>query len=114
MNNGVRQLHLTPQALLAEGFHQQLNAHALAHAPIIYIVHNHGMAGKVPLPLAFANPCLVDLAPAYRLRGARITLEQYENVLKRAEQLCAVGHGPFLIELLLETSYETTNPNTLA
>lgn len=62
------------------------------------------MAGEVPLPMAFANPCLVDLAPAYRLRGARITIDQYAGVLIRAEKLCAEGHGPFFIELILETS----------
>lgn len=110
----MRQLHLTPRALLVKGFHQQLNADALAHAPIVYIVHNQGTAGGVPLPMAFANPCLVDLAPAYRLRGARITREQYADVLVRAEKLCAEGHGPFFIELLLETSYDTNVPYPLA
>lgn len=110
MNNAVEEIHLTPKDLLTEGFHCQLNQDALAHAPKIYIIHNNGYAGDVPLPMAFANPCLVDLAPAYRLRGARISHDQYDTVLARAQTLCATGHGPFLIELLLETPNDDPLP----
>lgn len=104
MNNPIQHLHLTPLDLLAEGFHTRLNREALAHAPIVYIVHNNGYAGTTPLPLAFANPCLVDLAPAFRLRGARITPPQLPALLQRADALCATGHGPFFIELLEEAA----------
>jgi TPP-dependent pyruvate/acetoin dehydrogenase alpha subunit len=107
LNNPVQHLHITPAHLLREGFHRQLNIDALQHAPKIYIIHNQGHAAGVPLPLAFANPCLIDLAPAYRLRGARITSEeQLQAVLPRAEGLCAAHHGPFIIEYLLETTHD--------
>ncbi len=102
MNKLVEILHLTPKDLLAEGFHRCLNQDALTHAPKIYLVHNNGFAGDIPLPLAFANPCLVDLAPAFRLRGARVEANDLPNILKRAEEVCASGHGPFFIELLEE------------
>lgn len=92
---------LTPGDLLAEGFHAQLNRDALAHAPIIYLVRNEGHANGVPLPMAFANPCLVDLAPAFRLRGARVVEAALEATLARAKQCCAEGHGPFFIECLV-------------
>lgn len=106
MNNSVIHLHCSPAHLLTEGFHRTLNANALTHRPIIYVIHNNGYAGKIPLPMAFANPCLIDLAPAYRLRGARITMEQYHSTLARAEALCEKGHGPFIIELLLEVPHD--------
>lgn len=93
---------LNPGDLLAEGFFLRLNAEALAHAPVIYLVHNRGEANGVPLPMAFANPCLVDLAPAFRLRGARVRTAALEATLTRAREVCASGHGPFLIEHLVE------------
>ncbi len=93
---------LRPADLLAEGFHARLNADALAHAPVIYLVHNDGMAGEVPLPMAFANPCLVDLAPAFRVRGARVRSVALEATLARAREVCRSGHGPFFIEHLVE------------
>ena len=94
---------LTPADLLAEGFHARLNRLALAHAPVILLVRNDGFAGETPLPLAFANPCLVDLAPAFRIRGARIRPETLEATLARAREVCAAGHGPFLVELMTVT-----------
>ncbi len=102
MNSSVVVRELSPADLLAEGFHARLNADALAHAPVIYLVHNAGMAGEVPLPMAFANPCLVDLAPAFRIRGARVGTTALEATLARAREVCATGHGPFLIEHLVE------------
>ncbi len=101
----VTTLDLTPGDLLAEGFFLKLNQAALAHAPTIYLIHNNGEANGIPLPMAFANPCLVDLAPAFRLRGARIRPVALEATLQRAQEVCASGHGPFLIELL-ETDEE--------
>lgn len=103
MNNApVTLLELTPGDLLAEGFLLQLNAAALRHDPVIYLIRNDGFANGIPLPMAFANPCLVDLAPAFRLRGARIESAELPAVLERARALCAAGHGPFLIELLVD------------
>lgn len=103
MSDGtIEQRDLTPGDLLAEGFFLRLNAEALAHAPVIYLIHNTGEANGVPLPLAFANPCLVDLAPAFRLRGARVRTEALEATLARAREVCASGHGPFLIEHLID------------
>ncbi len=99
-------LELTPADLLAVGFHARLNADALAHAPVIYLVHNDGMAGSVPLPMAFANPCLVDLAPAFRIRGARVKTAALEATLSRAQEVCASGHGPFLIEHLVDDAQD--------
>jgi TPP-dependent pyruvate/acetoin dehydrogenase alpha subunit len=98
----VETRHLTPEALLWEGFFAELNRMALAHEPTILVIHNNGFAGDKPLPMAFANPCLVDLAPAFRIRGARIRPEALTATLDRAHQVCATGHGPFLIELLEE------------
>ncbi len=92
---------LTPLQLLEAGFHTRLNQSALAHAPIVYVIKNNGFAGDIPLPLAFANPCLVDLAPAYRLRGARVEQEAYAATLAHAKALCAEGHGPFILEVLI-------------
>ena len=91
---------LRPADLLAEGFHARLNRAALDHAPVVLLVRNDGYADGVPLPMAFANPCLVDLAPCYRIRGARVRPEALEATLARAREVCATGHGPFLIELL--------------
>ena len=82
----------------------RLNQAALAHEPTIFLIHNRGYAGDIPLPRAFANPCLVDLAPAFRIRGARIRPADLPSLLQRAEAVCAEGHGPFLIELLEESS----------
>ena len=94
---------LVPGDLLKDGFHVRLNREALAHAPVIYLIRNEGFADGVPLPLAFANPCLVDLAPAYRLRGARIRGEAaLETALARAAACCVAGHGPVLLEWLPE------------
>lgn len=105
MNNiAVTLQELTPEDLLKEGFFLQLNQAALAHAATIYLIHNRGYAGDKPLPMAFANPCLIDLAPAFRLRGARIRPPQLEATLVTAKRCCAEGHGPFLIELLEETT----------
>ena len=101
MNDPVTVVELTPADLLAEGFHARLNRAALDHAPHILLVRNDGFADGVPLPLTFANPCLVDLAPCYRIRGARIRPEALETTLARAREVCAAGHGPFLIELLV-------------
>ncbi len=97
----VEVLELTPGDLLREGFHVQLNADALNHAPRVYLIKNNGFADGVALPLAFANPCLVDLAPAYRLRGARVNFAQLDVTLARAKELCAEGHGPFILECLI-------------
>ncbi len=97
-------VELTPGDLLKEGFFLRLNRDALAHAPVIYLIHNTGEADGVPLPMAFANPCLVDLAPAFRIRGARIVQEAFAATMERAREVCATGHGPFLIELLETTS----------
>lgn len=103
MNNvAVTVLELTPGDLLADGFLSALNRAALRHDPTVYLIRNDGFADGVPLPLAFANPCLVDLAPAFRLRGARIEPAELPAVLERARALCAAGRGPFLIELLVE------------
>lgn len=96
--------HLTPKDLLSEGFFLRLNAAALAHEATIFLIHNNGFAGETPLPLAFANPCLIDLAPAFRIRGARIVPEQLTATLERAEAVCAAGHGPFLIEVIEENA----------
>lgn len=96
---------LTPGDLLAEGFFLRLNADALRHAPVIYLVRNAGEANGVPLPMAFANPCLVDLAPAFRIRGARIRSEALEATLERARECCAQGKGPFLIECLMDLDH---------
>ncbi len=98
----VTLLELTPGDLLAEGFHARLNADALRHAPVVYLVRNAGEANGVPLPMAFANPCLVDLAPAFRIRGARVRERALEAALARARECCAQGHGPFLIECLMD------------
>ncbi len=100
MNEDVEIVELSPGDLLAEGFHARLNRAALNHAPLVFLIRNDGFADGVPLPLAFANPCLVDLAPCYRIRGARVRPESLEATLARARALCAAGHGPFLIELL--------------
>ena len=100
MSDAVEIVELRPADLLAEGFHARLNAAALAHAPMVLLVRNDGYAGETPLPLAFANPCLVDLAPCYRIRGARVRPEALGATLARARAVCAAGHGPFLIELL--------------
>lgn len=97
----VTVLELTPGDLLAEGFHARLNADALRHAPVVYLVRNAGEANGVPLPMAFANPCLVDLAPAYRIRGARVCEAALEAALARAKACCAEGKGPFFIECLV-------------
>jgi len=91
---------LLPGDLLREGFFLRLNADALRRAPVVYLVRNTGEADGVPLPLAFANPCLVDLAPAFRIRGARTTESALPGVLAQAKRLCAEGRGPFLIECL--------------
>lgn len=101
-NAAVTLLELTPGDLLSDGFLLQLNAAALRHDPIIYLIRNDGYANGVPLPMAFANPCLVDLAPAFRLRGARIEAAELPAVLEHARTLCAAGRGPFLIELLTD------------
>ncbi|MBQ9693174.1 MAG: hypothetical protein IJV69_00240 [Kiritimatiellae bacterium] len=103
-NTAVTILHLAPEDLLKEGFFLQLNLAALAHQATIFVIHNTGYAGKKPLPMAFANPCLVDLAPAFRIRGARIRPTDYPALLERATAVCASGHGPFLIELLEESA----------
>ena len=95
--------HLTPEDLLKEGFFLRLNQAALTHEPTVFIIHNTGYAGKTPLPMAFANPCLVDLAPAFRIRGARIRPDGLDVTLERATEVCATNHGPFLIELLEES-----------
>lgn len=100
MSETVEIVELSPGDLLAEGFHVRLNRAALDHAAQIFLIRNDGFAGGVPLPLAFANPCLVDLAPCYRIRGARVRPEALESTLARAREVCAAGHGPFLIELL--------------
>ena len=100
MNEDVEIVELSPGDLLAEGFHARLNRAALNHAPQVFLIRNDGFADGVPLPLAFANPCLVDLAPCYRIRGARVRPEALGATLARARALCAAGHGPFLIELL--------------
>ncbi len=97
----VTLLELTPGDLLAEGFHARLNRDALCHAPVIYLVRNAGEAHGIPLPMAFANPCLVDLAPAFRIRGARVCEAELEAMLARARLCCEEGKGPFLIECLL-------------
>lgn len=98
---------LSPGDLLEPGFFPRLNAAALAHEPCVYIVRNDGFARGVPLPLAFANPCLVDLAPAFRLRGARVHSEaELAALLPRARALCARGHGPFWIEVLVASAPE--------
>lgn len=102
MNNVVSIVELTPGDLLTDGFFLQLNAAALRHDATIYLIRNDGYANGLPLPMAFANPCLVDLAPAFRLRGARIEAAQLPTVLARAQEVCASGHGPFLIELLVD------------
>lgn len=91
---------LRPADLLREGFHARLNREALGHVPVVYLIRNGGHADGVPLPLAFANPCLVDLAPAYRLRGARATAETLDAVLRAAKASCRAGHGPFILEYL--------------
>ncbi len=96
----VTTIHLEPGDLLAEGFFFRLNRAALEHAPIIYLIRNTGEANGVPLPMAFANPCLIDLAPAFRIRGARVHASTLEATLQRAHDVCERGHGPFLIELL--------------
>lgn len=101
-NPAVTTCHLTPEALLQGEFFVRLNQAALAHEPTIFILHNNGYAGQTPLPLALANPCLVDLAPAFRIRGARIRTDALSSTLERATAVCASGHGPFLIELLEE------------
>ena len=100
MSEPVEIVELRPADLLAEGFHARLNAAALAHAPKVLLIRNNGYAGETPLPLAFANPCLVDLAPCFRIRGARVRPEALGAALSRAREVCAAGHGPFLIELL--------------
>lgn len=100
MNNAVTIVELTPGDLLQEGFLLGLNVAALRHEATIYLIRNDGYANGVPLPMAFANPCLVDLAPAFRLRGARIEAAQLPRMLERAREVCLAGHGPFLIELL--------------
>lgn len=102
MNNAVTIVELTPGDLLQEGFLLGLNAAALRHDATIYLIRNDGYANGVPLPMAFANPCLVDLAPAFRLRGARIEAAQLPGMLERARAVCSSGHGPFLIELLID------------
>lgn len=91
---------LRPGDVLAEGFFRRLNALALAHAPRVLVIRNDGFADGVPLPLALANPCLVDLAPCFRIRGARVRPPAFAAALARAREVCAAGHGPFLIELL--------------
>lgn len=96
----MRVVDLTPGDLLAPGFFGRLNAAALAHEPTVFVVHNVGFANGIPLPMAFANPCLVDWAPALRLRGARVHAEEFAGVLARARAVCADGHGPFWVELL--------------
>lgn len=96
----MRVVDLTPGDLLAPDFFGRLNAAALAHEPTVFVVHNTGFANGVPLPLAFANPCLVDWAPAFRLRGARVRAGELAAVLVRARAVCAAGHGPFWVELL--------------
>ena len=101
-NPAVTLCHLQPADLLEEGFFLRLNRAALAHEAMIFLIHNTGYAGETPLPLAFANPCLVDLAPAFRIRGARIRPDALSQTLARANEVCAGGHGPFLIELLEE------------
>jgi TPP-dependent pyruvate/acetoin dehydrogenase alpha subunit len=103
-NLDVTTRHLTLEALLWEGFFPELNRLALAHEPVILVIHNNGYVGEKALPLVFANPCLVDLAPAFRIRGARIRAEALAATLERARQVCATGHGPFLIELLEENA----------
>ena len=103
-NTTVNLCHLHPEDLLKEGFFLRLNQAALAHEPTIFLIHNTGYAGQTPLPMAFANPCLVDLAPAFRIRGARIRVAELPTLLQRAEAVCAEGHGPFLIELLEEST----------
>ncbi len=104
----ITQVNLTPGDLLEAGFFRRLNADALRHAPIIYVVQNNGYAGDVPLPMAFANPCLVDLAPAFRIRGARVPAHELETTLERARLACEAGHGPFFIECLMEQSAPET------
>lgn len=101
MAEAVRVVALAPGELLEAGFFARLNAAALAHEPTVYVVYNDGFANGVPLPLAFANPCLVDVAPAFRLRGARVTGEAaLAAAIARAREVCAAGHGPFWIEAL--------------
>ncbi|MEG1788355.1 MAG: thiamine pyrophosphate-dependent enzyme [Kiritimatiellia bacterium] len=97
----VTVLRLSPGDLLAEGFHARLNADALAHAPVIYLVCNNGKANGEPLPMKFANPCLIDLAPAYRIRGMRIETVTADAALETARCICAKGQGPFFIEWLI-------------
>ena len=92
---------LRPADLLREGFHARLNREALDHTPVVYLIRNDGYADGVPLPLAFANPCLIDLAPAYRLRGARATAETLDAVLNAAKASCLAGHGPFILEHII-------------
>ena len=94
-------VHLAPGALLEPGFFVRLNGSALAHEAVVYVVHNDGYADGVPLPLAFANPCLADLAPAFRLRGARVWgAEALAEAIARAKGVCAAGHGPVWIEAM--------------
>lgn len=95
-------MELSPGDLLAEGFLLELNRAALRHDPTVYLIRNDGFANGVPLPMAFANPCLVDLAPAFRIRGARSEAAALPQLLERARAVCAAGHGPFLIELLVD------------
>ena len=94
-------VQLVPGDLLEPGFFLRLNQAALAHARQVFLIRNNGFAGDVPAPLAFANPCFVDLAPAFRIRGARVREEEEARTLDLARKVCASGHGPFLLEVLV-------------
>lgn len=95
-------VQLVPADLLEPGFFLRLNQAALEHAPQVFVIRNNGFAGEVPVPLAFANPCFVDLAPAFRIRGARVREDEEARTLELALEVCASGHGPFLLEVLGE------------